>query len=131
MTKEEIIQELQYRATQKYLIYLALQEIMLDNYEDSTFLKDYDHDLTVKHKNIINSLKRNATKAFRFLENYDEGEVTIKQFHDFVKLFERIHESIDWGGTVYTDCLNAVEQILNNHAEIYRNRSGANARPLA
>lgn len=131
MTKEEIIQELQYRATQKYLIYLALQEIMLDNYEDSTFLKDYDHDLTVKHKNIINSLKRNATKAFRFLENYDEGEVTIKQFHDFVKLFERIHESIDWGGTVYTDCLSAVEQILNNHAEIHRNRSGANARPLA
>ena len=73
MTKEQIIQELQYMATQKYLIYLALQEIMLDNYEDATFLKDYDHDLTIKHKNIINSLKRNATKAFRFLEGYDEG----------------------------------------------------------
>ena len=117
MTKEEIIKELQHRATQKYLIYLALQEIMLDNYEDTTFLKHYDHDLTVKHKNIINSLKRNATKAFRFLEGYDEGEATIKQFHDFVKLFERIHESIDWGGPVYTDCLAAVEQIINDYAE--------------
>jgi hypothetical protein len=131
MTKEEIIKELQFRATQKYLIYLALQEIMLDNYEDATFLKDYDHDLTVKHKNIINSLKRNATKAFRFLEGYDEGEATIKQFHDFVKLFERIHESIDCGGPVYQDCINAVEKIINDYAEIHRKGSGENARPLA
>lgn len=123
MTKEEIVKELQHRATQKYLIYLALQEIMLDNYEDSKFLKDYDHDLTVKHKNIINSLKRNATKAFRFLQGYDEGEATIKQFHDFVRLFEKIHESIDWGGSVYTDCLAAVEQIINENAEIQRARS--------
>ena len=131
MTKEEIVKELQFRATQKYLIYLALQEIMLDNYEDCTFLKDYDHDLTVKHKNIINSLKRNATKAFRFLEGYDEGESTIKQFHDFVKLFERIHEGIDRGGGVYNQCLNAVEKILDKDAEIYGNGGGANAKPLA
>lgn len=131
MTKEEIIKELQFRATQKYLIYLALQEIMLDNYEDCTFLKDYDHDLTVKHKNIINSLKRNATKAFRFLEGYDEGEATIKQFHDFVKLFERIHEAIDRGGGVYNQCLDEVEKILNKDAEIQRTRSGGNAKPLA
>jgi hypothetical protein len=115
MTKEEIITELQHRATQKYLIYLALQEIMLDNYEDCTFLRHYDHDLTVKHKNIINSLKRNATRAFRFLEGYDKGEATIKQFHEFVKLFERLHESIDLGGPVYTECLAAVEQILNDN----------------
>lgn len=126
MTKEEIVKELQHRATQKYLIYLALQEIMLDNYEDCTFLKDYNHDLTVKHKNIINSLKRNATKAFRFLEGYDEGEATIKQFHDFVRLFEKIHESIDWGGSVYTDCLAAVEQIINENDEIQRTRSREN-----
>ena len=115
MTKEEIIAELQYRATQKYLIYLALQEIMLDNYEDCTFLKHYDHDLTVKHKNIINSLKRNATKAYRFLEGYDEGEKTIKQFHDFVRLFERIHESIDRGGGVFNECIDSVEHILNKY----------------
>ena len=126
MTKEEIVKELQHRATQKYLIYLALQEIMLDNYEDSKFLKDYDHDLTVKHKNIINSLKRNATKAFRFLQGYDEGEATIKQFHDFVRLFEKIHESIDWGGSVYTDCLAAVEQIINENEKIQRARSREN-----
>ena len=121
LTKEQIIQELQFRATQKYLIYLALQEIMLDNYEDCTFLKHYDHDLTVKHKNIINSLQRNATKAFKFLEGYDEGEATIKQFHDFVKLFERIHESIDLGGSVYTDCLAAVEQIINDYEKANSN----------
>ena len=121
LTKEQIVQELQFRATQKYLIYLALQEIMLDNYEDCTFLKHYDHDLTVKHKNIINSLQRNATKAFKFLEGYDEGEATIKQFHDFVKLFERIHESIDWGVSVYTDCLAAVEQIINDYEKANTN----------
>ena len=121
LTKEQIVQELQFRATQKYLIYLALQEIMLDNYEDCTFLKHYDHDLTVKHKNIINSLQRNATKAFKFLEGYDEGEATIKQFHDFVKLFERIHESIDWGVSVYTACLAAVEQIINDYEKANTN----------
>jgi hypothetical protein len=118
MTKEEIVLELQHRATQKYLVYLAMQEIMLDYYEDCTFLKHYDHDLTVKHKNIINSLKRNSTKAFRFLEGYDEGEATIKQFHDFVTLFERLHNAIERGGVVYTDCLAAVEQILNDNEKV-------------
>jgi hypothetical protein len=112
MTREEIISELQHRATNKYLIYLALQEIMLDNYEDCKLLKDYDHDLTVKHKNMINALKRNATKAYRFLEQYDQGESTIKQFHDFVRLFEGLHLAIDSGGTVFHDCLNEVEKIL-------------------
>jgi len=112
MTREEIIKELQHRATQKYLIYLALQEIMLDNYEDCTLLKDYDHNLTVKHKNMINSLKRNATKAYRFLEGYDKGEETMRQFHDFVRLFEALHLSIDSGGSVFHDCLNEVEKIL-------------------
>jgi hypothetical protein len=112
MTREEIIAELQHQATNKYLIYLALQEIMLDNYEDCKLLKDYDHDLTVKHKNMINALKRNATKAYRFLEQYDQGESTIKQFHDFVRLFEGLHLAIDSGGIVFHDCLNEVEKIL-------------------
>jgi hypothetical protein len=112
MTKEQIIAEIQHRATQKYLIYLAMQEIMLDNYEDCTFLKDYDHDLTVKHKNLINSLKRNATKAYRFLENYEDGEATIRQFHDFVRLFEGLHQAIDSGGPIFHDCLNEFEKIL-------------------
>jgi Txe/YoeB family toxin of Txe-Axe toxin-antitoxin module len=115
MTKEEIVKELQHRATQKYLIYLALQEIMLDNYEDCKFLKDYDFYITNKHKNLIADLKRNATKAFRFLQGYEEGEKTIKQFHEFVTLFERLHDSIDQGGSLFHDCLNAIEQILNDH----------------
>ena len=112
MTREEIISELQHRATQNYLMYLAQQEIMLDYYEECTWLKDYDHDLTVKHKNIINALKRNATKAYRFLEKYEDGEATIKQFHDFVRLFEGLHLAINSGGTVFHDCLNEVEKIL-------------------
>ena len=112
MTREQAITELQHRATQKYLIYLAMQEIMLDNYEDCTFLKDYDHDLTVKHRNMINALKRNATKAYRFLEGYEDGEATIRQFHDFVRLFEGLHQAIDFGGSVFHDCLNEVEKIL-------------------
>jgi hypothetical protein len=115
MTKEEIILELNYRATQKYLVYLALQEIMLDYYEDVTMLKAFDGDLKTKHKNMINALKRKSTDAFRFLENYDGGEATIKQFHEFVTLFERLHNSIDRGGRVFHDCLNAVEQILNDY----------------
>jgi hypothetical protein len=117
MTKEEIIKELQHRATQKYLIYLALQEIMLDNYEDCKFLKDYDFYITTKHKNLLADLRRNAAKAFRFLEGYDEGEATIKQFHQFVKIFEALHESIDRGGGVFSDCLDSIELILAKDAQ--------------
>jgi hypothetical protein len=115
MTREEIITEINHRATQKYLVYLALQEIMLDYYEDITMLKAFDGDLKTKHKNMINSLKRKSTEAFRFLEKYDQGEATIKQFHEFVTLFERLHNSIDKGGSVFHDCLNAVEEILDNN----------------
>ena len=115
MTREEIITELNHRATQKYLVYLALQEIMLDYYEDVTMLKAFDGDLKTKHKNIINALKRKSTEAFRFLENYDGGQATIKQFHEFVTLFERLHNSIDLGGSLFHDCLNAVELILNDY----------------
>jgi hypothetical protein len=115
MTREEIIIELNHRATQKYLVYLALQEIMLDYYEDITMLKAFDGDLKTKHKNMINALKRKSTEAFRFLENYDGGEATIKQFHEFVTLFEKLHHSIDKGGSLFHDCLNAIELILNNN----------------
>jgi hypothetical protein len=115
MTREEIISELNHRATQKYLVYLALQEIMLDYYEDVKMLKAFDGDLLTKHKNMINALKRKSTEAFRFLENYDGGETTIKQFHEFVNLFEKLHHSIDKGGSLFHDCLNAIELILDNN----------------
>jgi len=115
MTREQAITELQHRATQKYLIYLAMQEIMLDNYEDCTFLKDYDHDLTVKHKNMINALKRNATKAYRFLEGYEDGDLTIKQFHSFVRIFEALHQAIDKGGSRYARMLDQLDRNLTNY----------------
>jgi len=117
MTREDIITELNHRATQKYLVYLALQEIMLDYYEDITMLKAFDLDLKTKHKNMINALKRKSTDAFRFLENYEDGQATIKQFHEFVTLFERLHNSIDLGGTVFHECLEAVESILDNYQQ--------------
>lgn len=117
MTKDEIVKELQHRATQKYLIYLALQEIMLDNYEDCKFLKDYDFYITTKHKNLLADLKRNATKAFSFLQGYDEGEKTIKQFYEFVKIFEALHDSIDRGGGCFSECLDSLDIILNKYAE--------------
>jgi hypothetical protein len=88
---------------------------MLDYYEDVRMLKFFDLDLQTKHKNIINTLKRKSTEAFRYLENYDEGEATIKQFHEFVTLFERLHTAIDSGGAIFHDCLNAVEHILDNY----------------
>jgi hypothetical protein len=114
MTQEEIIKELTYRSTQKYLIYLALQEIMLDNYEDCKLLKDYDHDLYNKHRNMVASLKRNASKAYRFLQNYDDGERTIRQFHSFVKIFEALHSAIDSGENTYIKMLDQIERILIN-----------------
>ncbi len=112
MTKEQLASELAYRMTQKYLIYLALQEIMLDNYEDVRFLKDFDNDLLTKHKNMVSSLKRNASKAYRFLQGYQDGEVTIRQFHSFVKVFEALHLAIDQGGSKYADLLDDIDEIL-------------------
>lgn len=115
MTREEIVIELQQRATLKYLVYLALQEIMLDYYEDVTFLKVYDNDLKTKHRNMITSLKRKSSEAYRFLQGYGDGEATIKQFHEFVTLFEKLHNAIDLGGPVFHDLLNAVEKILEEY----------------
>lgn len=112
MTREEIVIELQQRATLKYLVYLALQEIMLDYYEDVTFLKAYDNDLKTKHRNMITSLKRKSSEAFRFLQGYGDGEATIKQFHEFVTLFEKLHNAIDLGGSLFHDCLNELEEKL-------------------
>jgi hypothetical protein len=115
MTKEEIQLELNHRASQKYLVYLSLQEIMLDYYEDVKILKFFDIDLQTKHKNIINALKRKSAQAFRYMEGYEEGEATIKQFHAFVTLFERLHHSIDQGAHVFDECLEAIERVLDKH----------------
>jgi hypothetical protein len=108
----DVLLEIQHRQTQKYLIYLALQEIMLDNYQDISMLKNFDNNLRLKHMNIINSLQRNASAAFRFLQGYEEGEETIKQFHEFVTLFEGLHTAVDMGGSTFHDCLSAVEEVL-------------------
>jgi hypothetical protein len=121
MTNEQIRSELAYRMTQKYLIYLALQEIMLDNYEDVQFLKDFDRDLLTKHKNMVASLKRNASKAYRFLQNYSDGERTIRQFHSFVKVFEALHKAIDEGGDKYAKLLDDLELTLIKHG--YKEKS--------
>jgi hypothetical protein len=121
MTPEQIKSELAYRLTQKYLIYLAMQEIMLDNYEDCKWLIDYDRDLLTKHKNMVASLKRNAVKAYRFLENYDPEDKTIKQFHSFVQVFEALHSAIDEGGSKYADLLDEIDELLIKYG--YREES--------
>ena len=121
MTPEQIKAELAYRLTQKYLIYLAMQEIMLDNYEDCKWLVDYDRDLLTKHKNMVSSLKRNAVKAYRFLESYDPEDKTIKQFHSFVQVFEALHKAIDEGGSKYADLLDEIDELLIKYG--YREES--------
>lgn len=113
--EQKIVEMLTIRATNKYLIYLAFQEIMLDNYEDCNFLKDYDHDLYNKHRNMVASLKLNASKAYRFLQGYSEGDATIKQFHSFVKIFEALHQAIDEGGEKYARLLDDIEEVLKKH----------------
>lgn len=112
MTRQEIEQELQRRHSMKYLCYLALQEIMLDYYSDTTFLKAYNHDLTVKFKNILVSLRRNSSEAYRFMQSHKDGEATIRQFHNLTRLFEGLHIAIDNGGSTFVDCLDAMDQVL-------------------
>lgn len=111
-TPQEAIEELQRRHSMKYLCYLALQEIMLDYYQDTTFLKNYDRDLTTKFKNMVSSLQRNSSAAYRFMQSHKDGEVTIRQFHDLTRLFEGLHKAIDNGGSTFFDCLDAMDQIL-------------------
>jgi hypothetical protein len=115
MTNEEIKRESQYQATQMYLNYLANQEIMLDYYEYCPWLKDFDRDLLTKHKNMVASLKRNAFKAYRFLEKYDDQEIAIKSFHDFVRFHECVHKCILQGGTKYAQVLDEIDQIFIKH----------------
>ena len=117
MTREEILTEINHRSTQKYLVYLALQEIMLDYYEDVSSLKFFDLDLRTKHKNMINALKRKSSQAYSFLQNYENGEATIRQFHEIVTLFEKLHNSIDMGGDLFHKCLNQVEEIIKAEEE--------------
>lgn len=112
LTKEQIIEELQRRHSMKYLCYLALQEIMLDYYSDTTFLKNYDNDLKTKFRNMVASLQRNSSQAYRFMQSHKDGEATIKQFHNLTRLFEGLHKAIDNGGSTFVDCLDAVERIL-------------------
>jgi hypothetical protein len=112
LTKQQIIEELQRRHSMKYLCYLALQEIMLDFYQDTTFLKNYDHDLTVKFKNMVSSLQRNSSAAYRFMQSHKDGEATIRQFHNLTRLFEGLHTAIDNGCSTFVNCLDAVERIL-------------------
>lgn len=104
--------DIQLQQSQKFLIYLALQEIMLDNYEDIKGLKMFDNNIRLKHINMVNSLKRKSSEAFRFLQGYNEGEEAIKQFHEFTRIFEALHYSIDMGGDTFYDCLTEIEKIL-------------------
>jgi hypothetical protein len=112
MTAKEIKEQAQYQVTQMYLNYLAIQEIFLDYYEDCKWLTDFDRDLLTKHKNMVSSLKRNATKAYKFLENYDDKEVAIKSFHDFVRFHECIHKLILQEKTKYALVLDEIDQVL-------------------
>lgn len=110
----KLTEEMQVRASQKYLIYLALQEIMLDNYEDCTFLKAFDPFLYTRHKNMVTSLKANSNAAFKFIEGYHGGDAAILQFHNLVRILESLHEAIDKGGDKFVNILDAIENIMSH-----------------
>lgn len=112
MNKQEIVSELQIRQSLKYLTYLAMQEVLLENYEDCTFLKIYDHNLYLKHKNMVTGLKRSSNSAFKFIQKDDEDQFAIKQFHNFTNIFEVLHNAIDKGGNLFIDCLEAIDQVM-------------------
>ncbi len=112
LTPTEVVQELQRRASIKYLVYLALQQIMLDYYSDTTFLKNYNNDLKTKFRNMVDSHKRNSSEAYRFMQSHKDGEVTIRQFHELTRLFEALHKAIDNGGSTFFDCLDAMDAVL-------------------
>ena len=112
MTKEQIGSEIQIRQSLKYLTYLAMQELLLENYEDCTFLKIYDHNVYLKHKNMVNGLKRSSNHAFKFIQKNDTDQEAIKQFHNFTSIFEVLHNSIDKGGNLFIDCLNAMDDVM-------------------
>jgi hypothetical protein len=105
-------EDIQLKQSQRFLSYLALQEIMLDNYEDIRSLKMFDNNIRLKHINMINSLKRKSSEAYRYLQGYDEGEEAIRQFHEFTRIFEGLHHAIDMGGDTLYDCMNEIEKIL-------------------
>ena len=84
----------------------------MENIISSTCLSSYLYDGTNFHTPLAWSLFMDDDMYLRFLENYEDGEATIRQFHDFTRLFEGLHQAIDAGGSVFHDCLNEVEKIL-------------------
>lgn len=112
MNKEKLASELQIRQSLKYLTYLAMQEVLLENFEDCTFLKIYDHNLYLKHKNMVAGLKRSSNSAYNFIQKDDEDSEAIKQFHNFTNIFEVLHNAIDKGGDLFGDCLDAMDQVM-------------------
>lgn len=112
MNKEKLASELQIRQSLKYLTYLAMQEVLLENFEDCTFLKIYDHNLYLKHKNMVAGLKRSSNSAYNFIQKDDENSEAIKQFHNFTNIFEVLHNAIDKGGDLFGDCLDAMDQVM-------------------
>jgi len=112
MTKTELASELQIRQSLKYLTYLSLEQIMLDNYEDCRLLKVFNENLYQRHKKLIIGLKNNSEFAYKFIQKDDKDSEAIKQFHNFTNIFEVLHNAIDKGGNLFGDCLDAMDQVM-------------------
>jgi hypothetical protein len=104
--------QIQVVASQKYLSYLALNEVMLTHYEDCKFLKMYDPNLTLKHKNLIVALKREASAAWKFIQSGDDSDESITQFHDFTLIHEALHDLMDKGGEEHFNKIREIKSIL-------------------
>jgi len=112
MTKTELASELQIRQSLKYLTYLAMQEVLLENYEDCRFLKVFNENLHKRHKKLVKGLKHNSNFAYAFIQKDDKDQEAIKQFHNFTNIFEVLHNAIDKGGNLFGDCLDAMDQVM-------------------
>lgn len=97
------------------LIYGAFLELMLESYGNTYRLIGYDHNLKVKHRNILKNWERESKSIFLFLEKSGNEEV-IKQYHQLVNVVERLTkiDSLE----AFTDILNFIEEYLDGDIKI-------------
>jgi tetrahydromethanopterin S-methyltransferase subunit A len=97
------------------LMYGAFLELMLESYGNTDRLIGFDHNLKVKHHNILKNWERESAGIFRFLEGSGNEEV-IKQYHQIVNIVDRLMGLSDL--EAFTVILNFIDEYLDGDVKI-------------
>jgi hypothetical protein len=107
--------DIQVKQSINKLMYGAFLELMLESYGNTDRLIGFDHNLKVKHHNILKNWERESAGIFRFLEASGNEEV-IKQYHQIVNVVDRLMGLSDL--EAFTVILNFIDEYLNGEIKV-------------